>query len=475
MTLLRSCDRTPEVFALSNELTAKSATELVGLIRSRQVSPVEIVEAHLRRIDQANSSLNAIVTIADDAIERAHEAEDASMKSLDVLPLNGLPITIKDTIDTRRLRTTYGSRLRTKHVPDRDATVVARLKAAGAIILGKTNTPEMAIPYETDNPVFGRTNNPHGLNRTAGGSSGGEAAAIAAHLSPAGIGSDLSGSIRVPAHFCGIVGLKPTIGRVPMDGHVPEAVGPLSLGASIGPMARRIADLALLFDVIAQTRSDQIDMDQLRSMRVALYVDDTVAPVTEETAQAIRSTAEILRKAGFDVHEERPPAVSEGSRLWIELFSQATQQQLREFYRGNEDEAGPLVARLLSDTEKNATFEERINTAERRARAVVERERLREELLRWMKETPLILAPVGATPAFEHGARRVLINGRSISIFRAFSYSQTFNVFGLPAVAVPVTHTAQGLPIGIQIVGLPNAEHRLLSAASIVEQAFGAS
>ncbi|HYT49382.1 MAG TPA: amidase family protein, partial [Pyrinomonadaceae bacterium] len=201
----------------------------------------------------------------------------------------------------------------------------------------------------------------------------------------------------------------------------------------------------------------------------------TVAPVTEETAQAIRSTAEILRKAGFDVHEERPPAVSEGSRLWIELFSQATQQQLREFYRGNEDEAGPLVARLLSDTEKNATFEERINTAERRARAVVERERLREELLRWMKETPLILAPVGATPAFEHGARRVLINGRSISIFRAFSYSQTFNVFGLPAVAVPVTHTAQGLPIGIQIVGLPNAEHRLLSAASIVEQAFGAS
>ncbi|HYT49890.1 MAG TPA: amidase, partial [Pyrinomonadaceae bacterium] len=254
-------------------------------MRSRQVSPVEIVEAHLRRIDQANPSLNAIVTIADDAIERAHEAEDASMKSLDVGPLNGLPITIKDTIDTRRLRTTYGSRLRTKHVPDRDATVVARLKAAGAIILGKTNTPEMAIPYETDNPVFGRTNNPHGLNRTAGGSSGGEAAAIAAHLSPAGIGSDLSGSIRVPAHFCGIVGLKPTIGRVPMDGHVPEAVGPLSLGASIGPMARRIADLALLFDVIAQTRSDQIDMDQLRSMRVALYVDDTVAPVTEEIAQ----------------------------------------------------------------------------------------------------------------------------------------------------------------------------------------------
>src|SRR5205807_2407503 len=201
-------------------------------------SPVEVVEAHLRRIDEANPSLNAIVTIADNAIDRAREAEDALMKSQGVGALHGLPITIKDSIDTKGLRTTYGSRLRVEHLPDRDATVVARLKAAGAIVLGKTNVPEMAIPYETDNPIFGRTNNPNNPLMTPGGSSGGEAAAIAAYMSPAGVGSDLSGSIRVPAHFCGIAGLKPTTGRIPIDGHVPEVIGPMALGACIGPMAK---------------------------------------------------------------------------------------------------------------------------------------------------------------------------------------------------------------------------------------------
>jgi amidase len=456
--------------SLSSELTTKSATELVALMRTRKVSPVEVVEAHLRRIDDVNPSLNAIVTIADDALDRAREAEAALMNSPDVGALRGLPITIKDTIDTKGLRTTYGSRLRAEHLPDRDATVVARLKAAGAIILGKTNTPEMAVPYETDNPVFGRTNNPRDLNCTSGGSSGGEAAAIAAHLSPAGIGSDLSGSIRVPAHFCGIAGLKPTTGRVPMDGHVPQAVGALSLGACIGPMTRRVADLELLFGVIAQSRAEPVPVDQLRSSRVAFYVDDNVAPVTDETAKAIRSAVDILREAGLDVREERPPGISEGSRLWVELFANAARQQLREFYRGREEEAGPLVYAMSRDENGSASFEEKVDTAERRARTVVERECLREELLRWMKRTPLILAPVGAAPAFEHGAKRIDINGRSISIFRAFSYSQTFNVFGLPAVAVPIARTKDGLPIGVQLVGPPDSEHLLLAAAGLLER-----
>src|SRR5712691_49452 len=241
---------------MSEELTTKSATELAALIRSRAVSPVEVVEAHLRRIERINPSLNAIVTVSADALEQARVAE-AALMSGEIGPLLGLPLTVKDTIDTKGLRTTSGSRLRANHFPDRDATVVARLKAAGAIILGKTNTAEMAIPYETNNPVFGRTNNPHDLNRTAGGSSGGEAAAIAAGLSPAGIGSDLSGSIRVPAHFCGIAGLKPTIGLAPMDGHTPSATGLLSVGACIGPMARTVADLSLLFRVIAGTAQFQ--------------------------------------------------------------------------------------------------------------------------------------------------------------------------------------------------------------------------
>src|SRR2546426_6204318 len=274
---------------MSEELTTKSASELASLIRSREVSPVEVIDAHLRRIESINPSLNAIVTLAEDAIDHARAADSALSKGERAGPLHGVPFTVKDTIDTQALRTTSGTQIRAHHVPERDAPVVARLKAAGAIILGKTNTPEMAVPYETDNPVFGRTNNPYDLKLTPGGSSGGEAAAIAACLSPAGVGSDLSGSIRVPAHFCGIAGLKPTTGRVPMDGHVPEAIGALSLGACIGPMARRVEDLELLFNVMADPTqfelshsmgsgrfSDGGTLSGLGGLNIAWYVNDGV-------------------------------------------------------------------------------------------------------------------------------------------------------------------------------------------------------
>jgi len=381
------------------------------------------------------------------------------------------------------LRTTSGSSLRAEHAPVSDASVVARLKAAGAIILGKTNTPEMAIPYETDNPIFGRTNNPHDLNRTPGGSSGGEAAAIAACLSPAGIGSDLSGSIRVPAHFCGIVGLKPTTGRVPMDGHLPSATGPLSLGACIGPMARTVEDITLLLNVIADATQFEISNSRstadervsgLRGMRVAWYGDDGVAPVSDETRDALDAAAKSLSQAGLEIHEANPPGISHGSRLWVELFSRASTDQLREFYRVREDKAGLLVASLLRTAEKRGTdIEARAKQAEGLAAALVERERLREHLLRWMKTTPLILAPVGATPAFDHGARRVEVGDQSVSVFRAFSYSQTFNVFGLPSVAVPAGSSAAGLPIGVQIVGRPFEERTVIAAAAVIEQALG--
>ena len=454
---------------MSTELTQKSASELVALICSRSVSPVEVVDAHLRRIDEVNPSLNAIVTIADDVIEQAREAEDALTARRQLGLLHGLPITIKDTIETTGLRTTSGSRLRRDYVSDRDATVVARLKAAGAIILGKTNVPEMAIPYECDNPVFGRTNNPDDSLMTPGGSSGGEAAAIAAGLSPAGVGSDLSGSIRVPAHFCGIAGLKPTTGRIPMDGHVPEVIGPLALGACVGPMARSVDDLALLFGVMeAQAEADQKGSD--RRGAVAFYVDDGAVPVTEETEAAVRAAAQLLSDAGFSIRERLPPGVSEGSRLWVELFSQASAEHLREFYRGREHEAGPVVASILRKPHVDGSFESRIENAERLARAIVERERLREMLLRWMKDTPLILAPVGSVPAFEHGVKRVEVRGQSIGIFRAFSYSQTINVFGLPAVSVPVTRSSNGLTIGVQLIGRPCEDAAVLAAAKVIEE-----
>src|SRR5882672_1513484 len=189
-----------------NDLTALSATRLAALIRERVISPVEVVETYLRRIAELNPSLNAIVTLAPDLIEQAQAAEATLVRGEEVGPLHGVPLTIKDTIETAGLRTTSGSVIRAEHIPERDAPAVARLKAKGAIILGKTNTAEMAMDYTADNPVFGRTNNPHDFSRTPGGSSGGEAAAIATQMSAAGLGTDLAGSIRIPAHFCGIAG-----------------------------------------------------------------------------------------------------------------------------------------------------------------------------------------------------------------------------------------------------------------------------
>lgn len=460
---------------LSRDLTNNSVVELAAFIRSRSVSPVEVITSHLRRIDQLNPQLNAIVTLAPDALDRARVAQAELMSGKEVGPLHGVPLTIKDTIDTAGLRTTSGSRLRANYVPDRDASAVARLKAAGAIILGKTNIPEMALPYETDNPVFGRTNNPYALERTPGGSSGGEAAAIAACLSPAGLGSDLSGSIRVPAHFCGIVGLKPTTGVVSMEGHTPAAEGLLSLGACIGPMARTVADVSLLFNVVAEAERlapPPTDFD-LRGLGVAWYADAEGAPVSEETRSAVKTAAQALRAAGLEIREEKPPGISAGPRLWIELFSSAAGDQLSEFYRGREDEGGPLVSSLLRNRESQTDLSVKISRAERVAAAVVERAQLREDLLRWMEKTPLIVAPVGSTPAFAHGARRVEVNGESVSVFRAFSYPQACNVFGLPAIVVPAGQTAQGLPIGVQVIGRPFEDRTVLAAAAVIEAALG--
>jgi len=452
-----------------DELTSQSATRLAELIRTRVVSPVEVVAAHLRRIERVNPALNAIVTLAPDALARARAAEAQVMSNHDLGALHGVPVTIKDTIETVGLRSTSGSRIREHFIPDKDATVVARLKAAGAIILGKTNTPELAIPYESDNPIFGRTNNPHDLSRTAGGSSGGEAAAIAAGLSPAGIGSDLSGSIRVPAHFCGIAGLKPTADRVPMDGHVPNATGPFAGGACIGPMARRVEDLSLLFKVIARTvPSSATGAPDLKGMNICWYASDGVVPVTAEIAGAVKTVAASLAEMGAEVSERVPPGIVEGPRLWVDLYSQASLLQLHEFYREQEDQAGPAARALLSAAP--ASWDE-VNA--KPGPALTERDGWRRELLRWMESTPIIIAPVGSIVAFAHGTRRAEIEGQSISVFRAFSYSQTYNVFDLPVVTVPVAQTVEGLPMGVQIIGRPHEEELVLMVAAMVEGELG--
>ena len=446
-----------------SELVEQSLSAIAKMIRQRELSPVEVAEAHLERIARLNPQLNAIVTIAPDVVERARAAESALVRGDEVGSLHGVPVTVKDTIDTAGLRTTSGSMIRMDYVPEADAPSVARLKAAGAIILGKTNAAEMAMDYNADNLVFGRTNHHLNAGLTPGGSSGGEAVAIATCMSPGGIGSDLAGSVRIPAHFCGICGLKPTTGRIPGELQFPPSIGPYSLGAVIGPLARNVGDLRLLLGALSKDPFDRSSFD-LRGVRVAWYTDDGVAPVTEETAKAVAAAAAALKDAGLIVAEQRPPHVERGNEMWLKVFSRASVVQLRSVYKGREGEGGSFVRWRLgtADDTPMPTLDEYIASW-------MERDRLREELLQWMETTPIIIAPVGATPAYPHDTLKVTVRGSTFGTFRAFSYAQTFSVFDLPVVTVPAGRSNDGLPIGVQIAGTPFAEEMVLAAAEIVE------
>jgi amidase len=441
---------------MKTDITNLSLKDIARFIKMRKLSPVEVAEAHLEQISRLNPGLNAIVTLAPDVLERAKAAARG--------PLHGVPITIKDTIETAGLRTTSGSKVRADYVPTTDAPAVARLKAAGAIVLGKTNAAEMAMDYTADNPVFGRTNHPLNPELTPGGSSGGEAVAIATGMSPGGLGSDLAGSVRIPAHFCGICGLKPTTGRVPGEGQFPPSTGPYALGAVIGPMARTVADLRLLFQALTATGPIEI---QLKETRFAWYGEDGQVPVTEETANAVATAAAALIDAGLAGEQRVPPHVDRGNELWLKLFSRASVVQLRKWYAARETEGGSFVSWRLatSDDTPVPTLDEYIANW-------MERDRLREELLCWMETTPLIIAPVGATPAYRHDTLKVTVRETTMGTFRAFSYAQAFNVFDLPVVTVPAGRSNDGLPIGVQVIGRPFAEEAVLRAAEIIEEAI---
>jgi amidase len=465
-----------------SDLVTPFATTLAELIRSRRASPVEIVQAHLDRIQRINPKLNAIVTLDPDLIEQARKAETAVMRGDALSPLHGVPVTIKDTIETAGLRTTSGSLMRAEFVPTRDAPSVTRLKAAGAIILGKTNAAEMAMDYTADNPVFGRTNNPYDVNLTPGGSSGGEAVAITTCMSAGGLGTDLAGSIRIPSHFCGVAGLKPTVGRVPGDGQFPPSTGPYSLGAVIGPMARSVSDLQLLFNVLAgDNKGGELALSAdsiansfagrralMRGSRVGFYTDDKVSPVTAETRQAVETAAQALSDAGLNSEEVCPPGIERGHDLWLKLFSRASVVQLRNVYGGHEEKGGDFVRWRLAtaDDTPPPSLDDYINSW-------LERDRLRATLVHWMEDTTLLIAPVGATSAYKHETLKVNVGEQTLGVFRAFSYAQTLNVFDLPVVVVPISISKEGLPIGVQIIGRPFGEETVLAAAAIIEESVG--
>src|SRR5207245_5110718 len=345
-----------------NDLTFLPAVQMAEQIRHRKISPVELVEAHLRKIKKLNPVLNAFVQVdAEGAFRQAREAEVAVRRGAKLGALHGVPVSIKSSIEVAGFRCEAGTKLRQGTVASQDAPLVSRLRDAGAIILGTTNTPELLMAWETDNLLYGRTNNPWDLTRTAGGSSGGEAAAIASRCSAAGVGSDGGGSIRVPAHFCGICGLKPTPGRIPATGHYPQSVGPFALLGVVGPMARTVADLKLLFEAmqgpdIGDPSSAPVpvrwpDRNDFRNIRIGYFEHEVRTPVTPETRASIRQAAEALRGSGFDVEPFRPEGLEKARQLWWKFFGVAGGMLLAAMISGsmssgNEAELSPILTEV---------------------------------------------------------------------------------------------------------------------------------
>ena len=371
-----------------------------------------------------------------------------------------------------------GSRLRKDYVAPSDAPLVSRLRAAGAIILGNTNVPEFLMAYETDNLLYGRTNSPWDLQRTPGGSSGGEAAAIAAGCSAGGVGSDGGGSIRVPAHYSRICGLKPTPGRVPCTGHFPASAGPFTYLGVVGPMARTVGDVELLFEVMAgpdpgdpcaaPIQPRKWTESEIRKHRIAYFEDDGATPVTPETAAAVRTAAEALRGLGFHVEAWRPENLDRAWKLWWNLFGRAGQMAFSLMQEGREDDMSPTYL----DFRKRVAAEPLLSATEL-LNTLLERDVLRLRFLAKMEEFPILLCPVCAIPAFRHGEREWTVGGRKLEYLKAMGYSQWFNLFGNPAASVPVGRSPEGLPIGVQVVGRPWEEEAVLAVAAKIEASCG--
>ena len=460
-----------------DELIWASASSLAGMIRERRATAGEVVAALLSRIEQVNGELNAVVQLAAQRARTEAEAADAQLARGEARgPLHGVPITIKDSLDTAGIVSTGGTTGRREFVPGRDATVVRRLRDAGAIVLGKTNTPELTLSLETDNQVYGRTNNPFDPARTSGGSSGGAAAIIASGGSPLDIGSDTGGSIRVPAHCCGITGLRPTSGRVPRTGHiVPYGLGSLDSLTTLGPMARAVEDLALTLPVISGVDwrdpsvvpfplEDPREVDCTR-LRVAFFIDNGIVTPTAETAAAVERVANALSGGGGAsalvalIDESRPDAVPRTmetfSRLWstyapgwrAKLLQRAGTPPDTGNSEADRDDRGAATAHALADLDEELAA-------------------YRSDMLAFIEQYDAIVCPVCAYPALPHGG--------SDEQRSAFAYTMAFNLTGWPVVVVRAGTSREGLPIGVQIVARPWHEHVALALAAHLEAVLGA-
>jgi amidase len=423
------------------ELWFRSATELAGLVRSREVSARELVEAHLRRIEQVNPLINAVVQLdADRALDAARSADEAFAGGASLGPLHGVPFTAKDNFETAGIITAIGVAERASVVPTTDATAVTRLKAAGAILLGKTNCPPWGGGGETDNAVYGRTNNPYDLERSPSGSSGGEAAIIAAGGSAFGVGSDSGGSIRDPAHFCGLAALKPTAGLIPVTG-VLDDEGRFGIMSDprtqVGPIARFIGDVATTTSVLAGP--DGIDAGcipipfrdpssvSVQGLRVAVHYDNGVVTPSTDTIATVRAAADALAASGVMIEQADLPAG--GHELTLEIWRS---------YDG--DRSSLALYRLL-----------------RRWDAY------RSAMLRWLKDWDGILGPVYPTPAHVHG--EAIVDG--------VSYTTPYSLTGWPCAVVRCGTSREGLPIDVQLIAGPWRDDLALALAATIEATLG--
>ena len=451
--------------------------EIVAGIRTKKISPTEVVDAQLRRIADCQPKLNAFVHLdAAGARAQGRAAEAAVLRGAALGPLHGIPVTIKSCIDVAGWPCSAGSLLRKDYVASADAPLVSRLKTAGAILLGNTNTPEFLMAYETNNLLNGRTSNPWNLEYSAGGSSGGEAAAIAAGCSMGGVGSDGGGSIRVPAHFCGICGLKPTPGRVPATGHFPSGAGAFGWIGVVGPMARTIADVRALFEVLAgpdagDAHSAPAPMrsypeKELRGLGIGILESAALGKATLETRAAVAQAAKWLSDHGFRVEPFELHGLDRALELWWFFFGPVIAHLLRANLAGREAQLSPMLREYLS----YATTPEPISL-DQFLQACAERDLLREKILRQMSDVSVLISPVSSAPAFRHGEGNYAPRTGYLDTMR---FTQWLNLTGFPGVSVPVALSHEGLPIGVQIIGRPFEEELILAVAEALEQSRGA-
>jgi amidase len=447
------------------DIVFASATQLAAAIRAGHISATTVLEAHLAQIDRYNPTLNAIITLdAERAHKRAREADAALARGEIWGPLHGVPFTLKDAHATAGMRTTVGFPP-LDHVPHDDSAVTARLKAAGGILIGKTNVATLLADYQTANPIFGRTNNPWNIERTPGGSSGGAAAALAAGMTPFDIGTDLAGSIRIPAHFCGVFGLKPTEHRVSLAGVVPDphdTPRSVRIMSCVGPMARTVEDLALLYAIIAGPDGrdtdvppvpvDAVPEPALETLRVAVAPTLPGVPAAASIRDAVAELAQRLSHSGAHVEEAALPALDFNQDL-------ASAGEL----------IGMTVGAFQPD-ERTAptTLAHYLEALDRRDRSIVAWER-------FFADWDVLLCPPSMTTAFPHcetGAP-LPVDGQQEVYWLVSAHTTLFNYTGHPAIVAPYALDRDGLPIGVQLVGKRWDDARLLAMAAALTQVTG--